>query len=67
MTDTEKNPQVNESLTGKNSVFNVEAQKEIIRFSFRQSLKMMLIVFPTIAIFVCALLYFVYKFLGVIK
>lgn len=61
---------VEEGIMGEKSILNVEAQKEIIDYSAkvrtRYALKTLFIVLPAVGIFVCVLLYVIYKFLGII-
>ena len=56
---------------GKDSVLNVDAQKEIIEYSAkvrtRQAIKMFIVILPIIGIFICLLLYGAYRISGVIK
>lgn len=55
---------------GKDSVFNLEAQKEIVAYSAKvrtqQAIKSILIILPIVGIFVFVLLYVVFKFVGLV-
>ncbi|HRH21574.1 MAG TPA: hypothetical protein PLJ58_00055 [bacterium] len=52
----------NHGLTGPRSVLNVDAQKELIDFTIKKNMKMMLIAFPVVMIFMLGIIYVVFTF-----
>lgn len=68
--DEKNKSKIEGGILADNSILNVQAQKELMDYGakirMRQSIKTLFIVLPTIGLFVCLLLYVVYKFLGII-
>jgi hypothetical protein len=52
----------NEGLIGSRSVLNVDAQKELIDFTIKKNMKMMLIAFPVVMVFMLGVMYVVFTF-----
>jgi hypothetical protein len=74
MTETKDNSDTNNfpgNLMNRNSVLNVEAQKELvdhtIRASTRNALKIFFIIFPTMIVFILIILFGVFYLSGVIR
>jgi len=53
----------NEGLIGSRSVLNVDAQKELIDFTIKKNMKMMMIIFPVIMVFMLGIMYVVFTFI----
>jgi hypothetical protein len=59
------NNQKNNGLMGERSVLNVDAQKELIDFTIKRNMKMMLIMFPIVTVFMLGLMWVIFKFINV--
>jgi hypothetical protein len=59
------NNQINNGLMGERSVLNVDAQKELIDFTIKRNMKMMLIMFPIVTVFMLGLMWVIFKFINV--
>lgn len=55
----------NKGLIDERSVLNVDAQKELIDFTIKKNMKMMLVMFPIVSAFMLALMYVIWKFIDV--
>lgn len=53
----------NHGLIGPRSVLNVDAQKELIDFTIKKNVKMMMIIFPVVMIFMLGIMYVVFTFI----
>jgi|GEM_PF-3597506 hypothetical protein len=54
----------NHGLMSDRSVLNVDAQKELIDFTIKKNIKMMLVMFPIVAGFMLGLMYVIFKFIN---
>lgn len=54
----------NHGLMSDRSVLNVDAQKELIDFTIKKNIKMMLVMFPIVAGFMLGLMYVILKFIN---
>lgn len=55
-----------DGLISSRSVLNVDAQKELIDFTIKRNMKMMLILFPVVTVFMLGIMWVVFKFVTTI-
>ncbi len=63
--------QLGKGISPEKSILNVEAQKELVthqaKTMFRYSMLTMLIIFPVIMITILGMIYFIFRFIGLIR